>query len=374
MTFNLNQHTRASEHKDLSGRLRPSGRFSVTQVFRKRRVIPDVGKVFTKKIITMLLLQCENPEGGVMGAAFNFYLQGLLRYHPVAAVTLGSSNATNSESRAKRGSKGITPRQRDILCWGANTLERIYGRATLSFLTYTLPPLHPDDLNSVRENWSEVIDYTVKLIKAELEKNGINTAVVGCTEIQLERFQETGLQYPHLHLVFRGRLSTGADWAIEPRRFRSFWIRSVRRFLANPCGTWKASENVERVKKSVGGYLAKYISKCASKQIGMGAMSWHPSDWVIVSRRVRGLYERLSMGGYETGLMLLSVVSNWSGVEGYKRPIVIRTPYEYESEWKGEVKTYKGVDERKIGEYGWLKGYEVYPSYSEVHPYVQRCP
>ncbi len=328
---------------------------------------PDVGKVFTKKVLQMLLLRCENPEGGIMGVALHFYLQGLLRSGTAVVPDLGSSIASNSNKRAKRGSKGITPRQRDVLCWGANALERVYGKANLSFLTLTIPPLHPEDLESVKEKWSEVVDYVVIQIKRELNDAGIKSAVVGCTEIQLERLESTGVSYPHLHLVFRGRRDSHSHWAIEPRRFRTFWLRSIRRFLRHPCGSWKSSENVQRVNKSVGGYLSKYISKCASKVCGVAGLDWHPSDWIIVSRRIRGLYESLSQGGYDTGIMLLDVVCNWKGVEGYKRPIVLRRPYEYEREVNGETLSYKGVEERKIGEYGWLKGYEVFPSYADIH-------
>ena len=72
--------------------------------------------------------------------------------------------------------------------------------------------------------------------------------------------------------------------------------------------------------------------------------------------------------------MLLDVVSRWEGIEGYKRPIVLRKAYSYEAEWEGEIKHYSGVEERKIGEYGWLRGHLIFPTYADIHPYGQRCP
>lgn len=341
------------EHENLSGRLRPSGRFSFCQVFRKQKKRLEDGKVNNQGAIALLMLRYEAFHGSEASIWRTAYLCGLQAANRFPPKPLGSSIAVNSESRAKRGSKGITSRQRDILCWGANSIESIYGKSSLSFLTLTLPELSQRDFDSVRQNWHEIVHYVVKLIRERLRARGVESTVCGCTELQLERALDSGRFYPHIHLVFRGRINRGHAWAIKPSTFRTFWVRSVRRFICDGVSTWKASENVQRVTKSTGGYLAKYISKCASKHDGGALNQWYPSDWIILSRSLRGLYERLSQSGYECALMLQVLVNQWAVGDGYKKPIYIRS---------------EAYGERKIGEWGWLKGWKVFPKYRDVHP------
>lgn len=280
-------------------------------------------------------------------------LPEVLTHTPDTEGAIGLSNATNSDKRARRGSKGISSRQRDVLCWGANAIESVYGKRSLSFLTLTLPDLSQGDFDSVRENWHLIVEYMQKTIKRELKKHGIITSICGCVELQLERYEKCGRLYPHLHLVFRGRLGTRSGWAIEPSVFRALWAASVSRFLTDFRGTWEASENVQPVRKSIGGYLAKYISKCASKHVPNSLDRWHPSDWILVSRGIRSLYEKLTYSGYECGFMLLSVVTNWVAGIGWKNAIVIRSA---------------AYGDRVIGQYGWLRGETVYPDWQTLHP------
>lgn len=353
MSFDLATHVSSREHENLSGRIRPSGRFSFCQVFRKKKRRLEDGKVQHREKIALLMLRYDSLHGGTSDTWRINYLCRLLSGNRYAPKAIGSSIAVNSESRAKRGSRGITSRQRDALCWGANAIEHVYGKQNLSFLTLTLPDLSERDFDAVRENWSEIVHYVTRLIHARLNDKNIRTTICGCTELQLERFEKCQRFYPHLHLVFRGRKGNRHDWAIKPSSFRTFWIRSVRRFLHDPISSWHASENVQRVKKSVGGYLAKYISKCASKHVDTALDRWHPSDWILLSRKLRSLYETLSHSGYECGKALQQIASRWTVGDGYKKSIYIRS---------------ESYGERKIGEWGWLKGWLVFPEYSDVHP------
>lgn len=352
MSFNLSGHVRNREHQNLSGRIRPSGRFSFCQIFRKKRKRLEDGTVKNKEAIALLMLRYDAVHGSLYSNWRTAFLCGLLCKNRFAPKTLGSSIAANSHTRAERGSKGISVRQRDVLCWSANSLERIYKQSNMSFLTLTLPELSQADLVTVQDRWSDLVNTVQTYIQRELKKYGCSSAMVGCTEIQLERFENSGRSFPHLHLVFRGRFHARSHWLIKPVRFRDIWRRSVGRFVDTSQYCWDSSENVEQVRKSSGGYLAKYVSKCASKQRTGTKDLWYPSDWIVCSRRLRGLYERLSLGGYEAASVLLSVVSHWRQGMGYKQSIVISTA---------------AYGERKIGEWGWLKGWEVFPDYAGVH-------
>jgi hypothetical protein len=298
--------------------------------------------------------QLDDTYAELIGGDFSS-LREVSTGNPGSDGAIGLSDAPISPKRAKRGSKGISARQRDILCWGAATLERVYNRANLSFLTLTLPELSPVDLESLKANWGDIVHRVQLRIKEKLHGMGIETAIVGCTELQLERLERTGIVYPHLHLVFRGRRDSGSAWAIKSHQFRQIWRRCCGKFLGTTEYSWESSENVQQVKKSVAGYLAKYVSKCASKS-GVGLLAlWHPKDWIFVGRRIRALYESLTLSGGYVAEMLGEVIKQWKPGNGYVNSIFIQST---------------AYGERRIGYTGWLRGEVYYPEYLDLHPYV----
>lgn len=339
--------------RTIVGTLRPSGRFSVCQTFpskcRNFNVKKEIQKTPGQLHSVQELDESYRRLSGVGGEA----VSELQNPHQVVTPCVGSSIAINSDIRAKRGSKGIGARQRDVLCWAANTLERAYGRKCMSFLTYTLPELSDADLKSVQDNWARIVDTVVIYIKRDLKDANIDSFIVGCSELQVERYEASGRAYPHLHMVFRGRRDYRSHWAIEPERFRDIWRRCVSRFLSDTAYLWDASENVEQVRTSSGGYLAKYISKCGSKHGMAGRDLWHPTDWIVCSRALRRWYSVLTRKGYEVGLVLLDVVHGWRVGMGYKQPIIISTP---------------AYGDRVIGQWGWLQGEFICPDYNQLHP------
>jgi len=353
MAFSFDQKIPYRTENNLSGKLRPSGRFSLIQIFRKKtkRVMSHEKEIQTPQALHAVP-ELDDTYAKLVGGDFS-----PLREMPAgdsgSRPHIGLSDGAISPIRSKRGSKGINPRQRDILCWGAATLERVYNRTTLSFLTLTLPELAIADLASVKENWSDIVHRVQIRIKEKLHGMGIETAIVGCVEIQLERFEDSGCVYPHLHLVFRGRRDNRSDWAIKPHQFRQIWRRCVGKFLGSTEYNWAASENVQQVKQSVSGYLAKYVSKCASKS-GSGCLSeWHPRDWIFVGRRIRSLYESLTLSGVYVSEMLDKVIREWCPGLGYVNSVYISSA---------------AYGERRIGYCGWLRDEVHYPDYSSLHP------
>ena len=336
----------------ISGTLRPSGRFSVCQTFPRKHSNAKVKEIQREKNSEMCDVQyIDFVYRSILHGTW-FGMQPVSALNQSQRAALGLSIAANSNTPKKRGSRGITPRQRDIVCWSANSLEKVYQRKNMSFLTLTLPELTIWDLKSVQDNWSSIVNTVLIYLQREFKKYGLITHIVGCTEIQLERKERTGLSYPHLHLVFRGRFHSGSHWLVTPSRFRDIWKRAVSRFLSDGGHDWKSSENVQQVNKSSGGYLAKYISKASSKSGGDSGSDWHPSDWIICSRALRGLYERLSRKGYDIGQTLLAIVGEWQPSCGFKRPIEIQSAA-------------YGI--RKIGEWGWLKGEFIAPDFAQLH-------
>lgn len=338
--------------RTISGILRPSGRFSVCQIFPKKSKVLNHGKKIQETPGSLRSVSSLDASYAALSSGDLSCLQKMPPNSGEVSGSVGSSIAPNSNISAKRGSMGITSRQRDLLCWSANSLERVYRQCNMSFLTYTLPDLAPCDLQCVQDNWSRIVNTVLIYLQRELKNARILTAIVGCSELQMERYESSGCAYPHLHLVFRGRFHSRADWAVKPKRLRDIWRRCVGRFINASLYSWEASENVEQVRKSAGGYLAKYVSKCGSKQ-GMGhENTWHPSDWIVCSRRLRALYEQLTYKSYELGMQLLSIVYDWRAGMGYKQPIVISTP---------------AYGDRTIGQWGWLKGEERFPTFASLH-------
>jgi len=353
MTFSFDQKIPFSVKNSLSGKLRPSGRFSLIQIFRRKtkRVMSHEKEVQAPQALHTVQ-QLDDTYSKLVGGDFS----SLRKVSPGSSddsKDIGLSDGAISPNRAQRGSKGINPRQRDLLCWGATTLERIYSRPNLSFLTYTLPDLSPEHLEAVRANWGDIVNRVQLRIKEKLSAQGVKTAIVGCTELQLERYQDSGNLYPHLHMVFRGRRDNHSDWSIKPHQYRQIWRRCLSKFIPTEPYTWTASENVQGVRKSVSGYLAKYVSKCASKTDGNLLSVWHPKDWIIVGRRIRQLYESMSLTGEHISDMLSQVVGSWRAGYGYVGGVYISTP---------------AYGERRIGFVGWLRGEDRYPDYSLLHP------
>jgi len=350
MVFSLAQHVRSKEHKNLSGKLRPSGRFSFAQVFpRKKKVLNDAKEITEESRELRSLQQIDESYKNLLAGGLPL-LPEVFSSTEGNPGALGSSIANNSQSRSPRGSKGITSSARDILCWSANQLERVYGRRCMSFLTLTLPPLSEPDLKRIQSAWSKIVNSVQDEIKKELNSHGIQTSIAGCTELQLERGESDGLCWPHLHMVFRGRRDAHSLWALSPSRIRAIWSGIINRVVPSGAYDWSSCENIQQVNKSCGGYLAKYISKNKSKGTKEIRDSWHPRDWIISSRRLRGLYKTLTIGGYDIAQTLAYLCVNWTHGMGYKQPVVISTP---------------AYGDRTIGQWGWLRGEEHFLSPQE---------
>lgn len=188
----------------------------------------------------------------------------------LAVSPLGLSDAINSHKggrkkgkiAAKRGSRGITTHGRRLVSNACYLLEDKYGKDCLSFLTATLPAFaNLADLQLICANWSDLIRKFTQELKRILERRGFPTSMVWVTEIQEDRYRDSGVVAPHLHLTMIGkkhRYSKG--WAISKGEVRSLWERLLGNLLDRPV-TCQAATRVERPRKSLKAEMGKYMSK-----------------------------------------------------------------------------------------------------------------
>lgn len=183
---------------------------------------------------------------------------------------MGLSDATNCHKSpfkkrkipAKRGTKGITSHGRRRVRCGCALLEQKYTKKCLSFLTATLPAFaNKEEFKLIRDNWAYVVRAFTQELKRILERRNFPTSMVWVTEIQEDRYQNSGEVAPHLHLVMVGKRNQfDKNWAIAKGEVRSLW----ERILGNLVGrnvTCEAATRVERPRKSLQGEFSSYLSK-----------------------------------------------------------------------------------------------------------------
>lgn len=175
---------------------------------------------------------------------------------------LGSSDVPilDSPPKSRKICSKISSRMRNRIANYVYLLEREHGKDLLSFLTLTLPPMEPSELSAIQSNWGKIVNRILKLIGEKLKRHGLQFQYVYVTEIQTKRAASTGLYFPHLHIVFRGRAARKSPWIITPKYVRQAWLRLVGHYAGRIIPS-SSCENIQRLRKSACRYLAKYMSK-----------------------------------------------------------------------------------------------------------------
>lgn len=142
----------------------------------------------------------------------------------------------------------------------AYILEQDYGKDKLSFLTLTLPDLCPDNLQKCHENWGRMVDQFLKWLKSRIESHDGEFLYTYCSEVQPKRLRDRGEYALHLHLLFVGRGMRKGGWYVTPIQCRKAWTRCIKNVVSEPFKS-TALENLQRIRRSAGAYLSKYMSK-----------------------------------------------------------------------------------------------------------------
>ena len=255
-----------------------------------------------------------------------------------AMVTLGSSTPGNSE-KSRRGLGGLTSRGKNLVREAATALESSYGKDRLTFWTLTLPSMSHEDYQNVCTNWARICENLKKKLIYHLSLAGNPPAVVGVTEMQEERWERDRVPAWHLHLVFVGKRSTGG-WVLTPKKADKLWCDAVSEYTSVRY-QFRSASQLKRVKKSVAGYLSKYLSK-GSSTIASVEAEWPgctPASWYICTRCLRRWVDRYTQKGDAIARWLLHVISHYApelkGLWAYRTKT--REGYELAVCWMGRL-------------------------------------
>ena len=165
-----------------------------------------------------------------------------------------SSDSKPLKRRAARGSKGISSHGRSQVRNGAHILEKDHGCHNIAFLTLTLPFTDDQALEKSYKLWSRAVGAFEDRVRRQLPPQLLRW--VHCTEDQ-----KRGA--PHLHMAFPGRTHRKGRWILSKEWIRDSWREIWEKLMSEDCQglSWNYSTRIEAVKKSVSGYLGKYISK-----------------------------------------------------------------------------------------------------------------
>ena len=229
-----------------------------------------------------------------------------MRNRPRATATpLGLSPLTNCTApskpllikRSRRGSKGLTPKNKRDIRSASSLIERRYGRKRLAFLTATLPTTSLRHLALVATQADRVLDIAVKRLHRHLKSQGLPTDYVAVWELQ-----ERGAL--HLHLLCVGR-HPWSGWAISTQQWDEIWRDAVSAVLGDESAnlSWRSACRIEQPRCSVARELSKYLSKGSKPQLehlktllnnqlnnaGIQFTDLFPRSWVSISKPLKQL-------------------------------------------------------------------------------------
>lgn len=263
----------------------------------------------------------------------DFGIQAMLEWvmnGGVGGTPLGSSKVVKSHrTRKARGTKGLSRWGGRILRNSIHLLEREAGKDSLSFLTLTVPDCSLSDYRGLAASWDEVTRQLIQHLRRRLQSQQLSGEVVGVSEIQEKRYQRTGVPALHLHLLFQGRAGRKTAWVITPKWVRKAWMRIIKPYLPSATA-WNSLENLQRIQKSAGAYMAKYMSKgvhTIERMIDEGLADCVPKAWWNCSFSLRRRVLSLSPCGFSVGEVVVNIINSgdWSSLS-YLFPIRLEHP------------------------------------------------
>ena len=234
----------------------------------------------------------------------------------IALQILTLSNASYPEIckiPLKRGLKGLTGYGAKMVRSGCFLLEEKLGKEDCVMITLTVPTMGRTGRRTLALRWGQVTNELVKRLTLKLGLAGRTPAVIGCVEIQTARLEKYGQAYLHLHVVCPAHSNTGGRWAIDVDDLRTWWGKCLERHTGSSLPHLPRVETAI-VKKSVEGYLGKYLSKGTGddlesfiEDLGSDCI---PAQWWFASAPMKAAIKRGTATGRNCGALLDSLVNH----------------------------------------------------------------
>ena len=168
---------------------------------------------------------------------------------------LEQDTPTPKTVRRPRGSSGLTKYAKRLLVGAVNLLETDYGKHNLVFHTATLPSDKPEIKFEALRKSKQILKYWRQVLSRLLSKFGLS----GDDIVIVLELQKRGAI--HFHTVFVNPRRQG-KYVLSLGQLDSAWRQALTAILpALKSVDFSKSCRTERVRKSAGRYLAKYLSK-----------------------------------------------------------------------------------------------------------------
>lgn len=230
---------RSGIHK---GKIYPSGRMCVYRVFDKRT---------SDRAAKILPLESEPQD---------------------QSLTLSDDQNSHMEKSERRIPR-LTKYARASIRESAATLSKRYEPSSLLFGTLTLPSYPELHLEYLCKNWAELMRQFFQWYGRQLVKRGIEKEYLYVSEIQEKRSKarKDKLGIYHCHWIGRGKTDDG-KFIFSTSEIREYWSNLCFNFVhksimekdinSNEVIEYKIARiNIQIIKKSIGAYMSKYLSK-----------------------------------------------------------------------------------------------------------------
>ena len=207
-----------------------------------------------------------------------------------SAEALGLSAVRNSETDGapprRNGLKGLTALGRKRLQSGCCLLEE--QRHLLSFWTITLPDQFLAHICEA-DSWPRFQEAIRHRLNHALVAQGLDPMVLAVVELHPERSVRAGQALPHLHVLFQGKRRTGGTWVLAPRQLDGI-ICAALAAVGIDVEAVPGAGQVERIRRSVRRYMAKYLSKTPRQLVdgrgdaAVGDPRLCPRQWWFMSK------------------------------------------------------------------------------------------
>lgn len=186
---------------------------------------------------------------------------------------MGLSEEIKFTAPVRTRSKGMGSKARAAIRERLYVAQEVIGKDKLSFVTGTTPNevaqwVH-ERVKAGNENpWPHVLDVFLKTYRRAAKKGGFAPLYLWVLEPHPERSAEAGYPILHTHIAWRGRKPFDG-WVMTPQAVTNAWKNAWETVLPEHLQNlnWSASTNVQSVRKGLGNYFGKYLSKGADARL-----------------------------------------------------------------------------------------------------------